>query len=47
MTAIIFLVFCIVYLGMILGGLPFLQLDRRGIGDELDRGRAGNCLRHL
>jgi len=31
MTAIIFAVFCIVYLGMILGGLPFLQLDRTGI----------------
>jgi hypothetical protein len=31
MTTIIFVVFCIVYLGMILGGLPFLQLDRTGI----------------
>jgi Na+/H+ antiporter NhaD/arsenite permease-like protein len=31
MTAIILAVFCIVYLGMILGGLPFLQLDRTGI----------------
>ena len=31
MTAAIFLIFCIVYLGMILGGLPFLQLDRTGI----------------
>jgi len=27
MTAAIFLIFCIVYLGMSLGGLPFLQLD--------------------
>jgi Na+/H+ antiporter NhaD/arsenite permease-like protein len=31
MPTIIFVVFCIVYLGMILGGLPFLQLDRTGI----------------
>lgn len=31
MTTIILVVFCIVYLGMILGGLPFLQLDRTGI----------------
>src|SRR6266571_4987261 len=31
MTAAIFLIFCIVYLGMILGGLPFLQLDRTGV----------------
>ena len=31
MITIIFIVFCIVYLGMILGGLPFLQLDRTGI----------------
>ena len=31
MTTIIFGVFCIVYLGMILGGLPFLQLDRTGL----------------
>ena len=31
MTTFIFVVFCIVYLGMILGGLPFLQLDRTGI----------------
>jgi Na+/H+ antiporter NhaD/arsenite permease-like protein len=31
MTTAIFLVFCIVYLGMILGGLPFLQLDRTGV----------------
>ena len=31
MTAAIFVIFCIVYLGMILGGLPFLQLDRTGI----------------
>jgi len=27
----IFAVFCVVYLGMILGGLPFLQLDRTGV----------------
>jgi len=31
MTTAIFVVFCIVYLGMILGGLPFLQLDRTGV----------------
>jgi len=31
MTTTIFIIFCIVYLGMILGGLPFLQLDRTGI----------------
>ena len=31
MTAIIVLVFGVVYLGMLLGGLPFLQLDRTGI----------------
>lgn len=31
MTTIILAVFCVVYLGMILGGLPFLQLDRTGI----------------
>ena len=31
MPTAIFIIFCIVYLGMILGGLPFLQLDRTGI----------------
>ncbi|PZP58514.1 MAG: anion transporter [Azospira oryzae] len=31
MTATILAVFVLVYLGMILGGLPFLQLDRTGI----------------
>jgi Na+/H+ antiporter NhaD/arsenite permease-like protein len=31
MTTAIFVVFCVVYLGMILGGLPFLQLDRTGV----------------
>ena len=31
MTTAIFIIFCIVYLGMILGGLPFLQLDRTGV----------------
>ncbi len=31
MTAVIVLVFGLVYLGMLLGGLPFLQLDRTGI----------------
>src|SRR6266571_4433865 len=31
MTPAIFIIFCTVYLGMILGGLPFLQLDRTGI----------------
>ncbi len=31
MTTIIFLIFCVVYLGMIFGALPFLQIDRTGI----------------
>ncbi len=31
MTATVVAVFALVYLGMILGGLPFLQLDRTGI----------------
>jgi len=31
MTTFVLLVFGLVYLGMILGGLPFLQLDRTGI----------------
>ncbi|MFZ5557743.1 MAG: SLC13 family permease [Pseudomonadota bacterium] len=31
MTTPVIVVFCLVYLGMILGGLPFLQLDRTGI----------------
>ncbi|HUL41000.1 MAG TPA: anion transporter [Burkholderiales bacterium] len=31
MTATIVIVFTVVYLGMILGGLPFLQLDRAGV----------------
>ena len=31
MTATVVIVFFIVYLGMILGGLPFLQLDRTGV----------------
>ena len=31
MTEAIVAVFCIVYLGMILGGLPHLQLDRTGV----------------
>jgi Na+/H+ antiporter NhaD/arsenite permease-like protein len=31
MTATVIAVFAIVYLGMILGGLPFLQLDRTGV----------------
>ena len=31
MTATVVIVFTIVYLGMILGGLPFLQLDRTGV----------------
>ncbi|HSO07025.1 MAG TPA: anion transporter [Pelomicrobium sp.] len=31
MTTAVLIVFCLVYLGMILGGLPFLQLDRTGI----------------
>jgi Na+/H+ antiporter NhaD/arsenite permease-like protein len=30
-ATVVFAVFCVVYLGMILGGLPFLQLDRTGI----------------
>jgi Na+/H+ antiporter NhaD/arsenite permease-like protein len=31
MTATVVAVFAVVYLGMILGGLPFLQLDRTGV----------------
>jgi len=31
MDATILLIFAVVYLGIILGGLPFLQLDRTGI----------------
>jgi Na+/H+ antiporter NhaD/arsenite permease-like protein len=31
MTAIVVAIFAIVYLGMILGGLPFVQLDRTGV----------------
>src|SRR3990172_5110609 len=31
MTATVVTVFVIVYAGMILGGLPFLQLDRTGV----------------
>jgi len=31
MTTTIVIIFLIVYLGMILGGLPFLQLDRTGV----------------
>ena len=31
MTTTVLLIFGLVYLGMILGGLPFLQLDRTGI----------------
>lgn len=31
MTATIVMIFLVVYLGMILGGLPFLQLDRTGV----------------
>ncbi|HET9701349.1 MAG TPA: anion transporter [Burkholderiales bacterium] len=31
MSTYVLAVFCVVYLGMILGGLPFLQLDRTGI----------------
>ena len=31
MTTTIVVVFFLVYLGMILGGLPFLQLDRTGV----------------
>lgn len=31
MTVTVVAIFVIVYLGMILGGLPFVQLDRTGI----------------
>ena len=31
MTTTIVVIFLIVYLGMILGGLPFVQLDRTGV----------------
>jgi Na+/H+ antiporter NhaD/arsenite permease-like protein len=30
-TTFVVVVFCVVYLGMILGGLPFVQLDRAGV----------------
>ena len=31
MTTVVLTIFVLVYLGMILGGLPFLQLDRTGV----------------
>src|SRR5690349_16341772 len=31
MPDLVLLVFALVYLGMVLGGLPFLQLDRSGV----------------
>jgi Na+/H+ antiporter NhaD/arsenite permease-like protein len=31
MTTFVVVIFCVVYLGMILGGLPFVQLDRTGV----------------
>src|SRR4051794_11329110 len=31
MTAAVVTIFLVVYLGMVLGGLPFLQLDRTGV----------------
>jgi Na+/H+ antiporter NhaD/arsenite permease-like protein len=31
MTTLVVVIFCTVYLGMILGGLPFVQLDRTGV----------------
>ena len=31
MTTTVVVIFCVVYLGMILGELPFLQLDRTGV----------------
>jgi Na+/H+ antiporter NhaD/arsenite permease-like protein len=31
LTTVVFIVFGVVYLGMLLGGLPFLQLDRTGV----------------
>lgn len=31
MSAAVVIVFGLVYLGMILGGLPFVQLDRTGV----------------
>jgi Na+/H+ antiporter NhaD/arsenite permease-like protein len=30
-TTFVVVIFCVVYLGMILGGLPFVQLDRAGV----------------
>jgi hypothetical protein len=39
-VTLVAVVFAIVYLGMILGGLPFLQLDRTGIA--LADGRPAN-----
>ena len=31
MSMVVLAVFVLVYLGMILGGLPYLQLDRTGV----------------
>ncbi len=31
MTLLVVIIFCMVYVGMILDGLPFVQLDRTGV----------------
>ena len=48
MNTAVLVIFVIVYLGMILGGLPFLQLDRTGVallgvkaGEDARVARAG------
>src|SRR5262249_32112289 len=41
MTTAIVVVFFLVYLGMVLGGLPFLQLDRTGVALLAARGQGG------
>jgi hypothetical protein len=43
MTATVATVFAIVYIGMILGGLPFLQLDRTGVALLGDRDSRHGC----
>ena len=49
MTTTIVIIFCIVYLGMILGGLPFLQLDRTVFPESLYQSGqgAGRAHRHI
>jgi len=48
MTPLIITVFVLVYLGMIFGGLPFVQLDRRSCLSPLQQlaGKMGQQLPH-